>query len=171
MTASTAFVTAAPVLKASPALPSSRAPNTCAPRASAQDVVDRYFPPSRRDRAPTIEVTDVYVSLSMAPVAAFTTADKDAPLLLDYSDPNEFVPSKPTAPSAISWPSGDGRSNEFKGVASDFDQPNLKLYGPFPDFYKVSSTLYRHCDAFLPFVTVRLVRSRVRVCVRTFSFH
>lgn len=137
-----AFITATPVLSSTTASSVSSTNKCTQTRMAAQDVVDKYFPAYQRNRAPTIEIIpDTAVSLSMAPIEAYATVDKtDAPLL-DYANPNEFVPNKPVPPSAISWPSGDGRSDpNFKGTPSSFDQPNLKLYGPFPDFFKVCSS-------------------------------
>lgn len=105
---------------------------------SAKDVVDENYPLYERYRAPVITVKgDVGVSVGMEVIPAFCEIDKNTPPLLDYSDEFEFEPNKPLPPSAISWPSGDGRGNDLKGVRSFFTQPNLKTYGPFPDFFKV----------------------------------
>lgn len=151
---SPAFIPAAPL----------RAPSTSAtPRCrqgpatgvsmSAESVVDKYFPTYVRNRAPTIVITGKEsVSLSMAPIAAFTDVDKTAAPLLDYSDPDDFVVNKPVPPSAISWPSGDGRSDpDFVGVKGRFNQPNLTKYGPFPDFFKVSCHLPSHLSLYISF--------------------
>lgn len=112
--------------------------------AAAEETVEKYYPAYRRDRAPKIVISpDTSVSVAMSPVDAFTTIDKSEPSLLDYSNPSDFVVKKSTSPSAISWPSGDGRSDpDFVGVPSQFDQPNLKSYGPFPDFSKVCFYLF-----------------------------
>lgn len=113
---------------------------------SAEDVVNKYYPLRVRHRAPTITFDGVVgIRLSMKPIAAFVEVDKDTPSLFDYSDPNEFVPNKPVPPSAISWPSGDGRGVAMKGYKGFFVQPNLKEYGPFPDFYKVRLFLFSCC--------------------------
>lgn len=101
-------------------------------------VVDKYYPLYRRYRAPTIVVDgEKGISVSMAPIVAFEETDKtDAPLF-DYNG-GEFIANKPVPPSSISWPSGDGRGVAMGGTAGSFTQPNLKDYGPFPDFFKVS---------------------------------
>ena len=75
--------------------------------------------------------------MAMTFVDAFTEVDKTAEPLLDYSDEDVFVPSKPVPPSPISWPSGDGRGKECGGTDGSFTQPDLQKYGPFPDFFKV----------------------------------
>lgn len=135
-----AFVAVSPVLT-SPRV--SRPTFTTATRMSAQSVVEKYYPVYRRHKAPVIEFRgDTGIALNMVFISAFAEVDKDAPPLLDYSDPDAFVANKAVPPSAISWPSGDGRGNtDFKGVGSAFTQPNLKTYGPFPDYFKVSSCI------------------------------
>lgn len=128
-----AFVTGA-------ALPARAATNrrTC-PRMSGElSAVDTYFPVYQRNRAPTIKFDgEAGISVSMAPIRAFTTADRDATPLFSYADPDTFVPNKPVPPSDQAWPSGDGRGVPMKGTKGSFTQPNLKKYGPFPDFFKV----------------------------------
>lgn len=105
----------------------------------AKEVVDEYFPTYERNRAPTISFDgEKGVSLSMAPIQAFTEVDRNEAPLFDYSSEDDFKPNKSVPPSPISWPSGDGRGKPCQGYLSEFIQPNLKEYGPFPDFYKVS---------------------------------
>lgn len=121
--------------------PASRTRVASCPRmadSSPTAVVDFYFPVYQRNRAPTITFDgEDAVSMSMSPVKAFAEANKtDAPLF-SYADPDEFVVNKPVPPSPISWPAGDGRGNPMKGTKGSFTQPDLKFYGPFPDFYKV----------------------------------
>lgn len=131
-----AFVTGA-------ALPSRSSQNrrTCPRMSSELSPVETYFPVYQRNRAPTITFDgEEGISVSMAPIKAFVDVDKNAPPLLDYSGPDDFVPSKPVPPSAISWPSGDGRGMKIVGTKGSFTQPNLKKYGPFPDFFKVCLT-------------------------------
>lgn len=111
----------------------------------AQEVVESYFPAYERHRAPLITFDgEKGVSVAMPPVGSFEEVDKTAAPLLDYSDPDAFVPNKPVPPSAISWPGGDGRGNVIKSRTGSFTQPNLKEYGPFPDFYKVRKRLIPH---------------------------
>eukprot|EP00171_Calliarthron_tuberculosum_P002360 IDg2360t1 len=112
------------------------------------DVVTKNYPPYRRNKAPVIKFEGVDAfRISMERISAFTEVDADTAPLLDYSDPDVFVPSKPTPPSAISWPSGDGRSVSMRGTRGSFTQPNLKTYGPFPDFYKVRSCVRARATA------------------------
>lgn len=124
-----------------PALP--RATRTLAgrhatPKCSLPEV-EKNYPLHRRSKAPVISFNgDQGVRVSLERIAAFAEIDADTPPLLDYSDPGAFVPSKPTAPSAISWPAGDGRGMELSGDKGNFTQADLKKYGPFPDFFKVS---------------------------------
>lgn len=105
----------------------------------AKEVVDRNFPVYERNRAPTITFNGKEgISVDMAPIQAFCDVDRNEAPLFDYSAKDAFKPNKPEPPSAISWPSGDGRGKPCEGYVSEFTQPNLKEYGPFPDFYKVS---------------------------------
>lgn len=106
--------------------------------ADASEVVERYFPAYQRHRAPVIAFDGQQgVSVAMPPIAAFAEADRDAAPLFDYSD-GAFVPDKPVPPSPISWPAGDGRGVVLEGATKGFfSQPNLREYGPFPDFFKV----------------------------------
>lgn len=137
-----AFITATPLTlsKGKVATPSSKtvAGGPSMSLASAKETLDTYYPIYRRYRAPTITIKgDESVSVSMAPIKAFTDIEKSAAPLLDYSNPSDFVPDIPVPPSAISWPSGDGRGNECNGSKGSFDQADVKKYGPFPDFFKV----------------------------------
>lgn len=63
----------------------------------------------------------------------------DKGTLFDYDD-REFKASKVESVGAA-WPSGDGRRVEMKGTMGSFTQPNLRTYGPFPDFFKRSCEL------------------------------
>lgn len=102
------------------------------------DVVTKNYPAYRRNKAPVIEFDGSNgFRISMVRVKAFAELDADTEPLLDYSDPGVFVPTKTSPPSAISWPAGDGRGVSMRGTRGSFTQPNLKTYGPFPDFYKV----------------------------------
>eukprot|EP00177_Eucheuma_denticulatum_P004607 GFKZ01008383.1.p1 GENE.GFKZ01008383.1~~GFKZ01008383.1.p1 ORF type:complete len:143 (-),score=4.97 GFKZ01008383.1:1389-1817(-) len=138
-----AFVAPNPLSLSRPRTPKAL---TSSPRMSESSmdtdaVVNKYFPLYQRSRAPLISIDGSQgVSVSMAPVVAFTETDKTDPLLFSYDDPDSFVPNKPVPPSDISWPSGDGRSTLIKGSRGSFNQANLKFYGPFPDFFK------RSCD-------------------------
>lgn len=138
-----AFITPTPL---SLSLTPTRKPVTSSPRMSASSVdadaiVNKYFPLYQRSRAPLISIDGTQgVSVSMTPVVAFTETDKTDEPLFSYEDPDSFVPDKPVPPSDISWPSGDGRGTLIKGSRGSFTQPNLKFYGPFPDFFK------RSCD-------------------------
>lgn len=109
----------------------------------ADDVVNKYYPIYQRNRAPQISFDGQRgVSMSMAPVKAFAEVDKTEDTLFDYSDEDEFVPVKNVPPSPISWPSGDGRGKKMRGTTGSFTQPNLKYYGPYPDFYKVGWKIF-----------------------------
>ncbi len=128
---------------ATPTLPTStRRTVATTVRCSAVPEVEQYYPAYRRNKAPVITFNGSEgVRLEMTRIKAFQEVDDDTPPLLDYSDPDEFVPNKPTPPSAISWPSGDGRGVKMTGTKGSFTQPDLKTYGPFPDFFK------RSCDS------------------------
>lgn len=52
----------------------------------------------------------------------------------------QFIPNKPAPSPGAGWSSGDGRRVPMKGTTGSFTQPNLRQYGPFPDFLK------RSCD-------------------------
>lgn len=111
-------------------------------RCSVVPEVDQYYPVYRRNKAPVISFDgNDGVRLEMTRIKSFQELDNDVQPLLDYSDPDEFVPNKPIPPSPISWPSGDGRGVKLSGTKGSFTQPDLKTYGPFPDFFK------RSCDA------------------------
>ncbi|PXF49016.1 hypothetical protein BWQ96_01154 [Gracilariopsis chorda] len=108
----------------------------------AQQIVDEKYPTYARNRAPFISFDgETGIRLEMKPVQQFALVDKTTEPLFDYSDPDEFKPNKPVPPSPISWPSGDGRGKKMNGTKGYFTQPNLKEYGPFPDFFK------RSCDS------------------------
>lgn len=77
--------------------------------------------------------------LEMKRVAAFAEVDDDAGSLFDY-DVDRFIPNKPAPSPGAGWSSGDGRRVPMKGTTGSFTQPNLRQYGPFPDFLK------RSCD-------------------------
>ncbi len=101
-------------------------------------IVEEKFPTYRQNKAPVITFNgNLGIRLSMERIGAFTEVDEDTPPLLNYADPDVFIPNKPVPPSAISWPSGDGRGMKLSGSKSRFTRPNLKTYGPFPDFFKV----------------------------------
>lgn len=105
-------------------------------------VVDKYFPVYQKHRAPVIEFNGVEgISVAMPRLKAFTEVDKDEAPLFSYLGDDEFVPNKPVPPSPISWPGGDGRGNVMNGTKGSFTQPNLKDYGPFPDFFKVGFSM------------------------------
>lgn len=107
------------------------------PRCSLAEV-EKYFPEYRRNKAPVISFNgEEGIKLQMTRIKAFQEVDNDTPPLLDYSDPDQFAPAKPVPPSAISWPGGDGRGRTMTGTKGSFTQPDLKTYGPFPDFFKV----------------------------------
>lgn len=154
-----------------------------APRCELE-TVSKNFPAYRRNKAPVIEFDgDAGFRISMERVKAFAEVDADTEPLLDYSDPDVFNPTKPGAPSAISWPSGDGRTATMTGTMGSFTQPNLKTYGPFPDFFKVrflsrcASTVAFYTDeswptdaAFVRWITFyRSMRSSLESCVRLIS--
>lgn len=104
--------------------------------------VEDYFPVYKRNQAPFISFDgEQGISLQMKPVKAFQESDTTEPTLFSYVDSDTFIPSKVTPPSPISWPSGDGRGVPMSGTEGSFTQPNLKEYGPFPDFFK------RSCDS------------------------
>jgi len=79
------------------------------------------------------------VKLELKEVPVFASDDADlGETLFDY-DNGKFKPVK--APNmGIAWPSGDGRRIKMTGTKGYYAQPNLKEYGPFPDFFK------RSCD-------------------------
>lgn len=52
----------------------------------------------------------------------------------------QFISNKPAPSPGAGWSSGDGRRVPMKGTTGSFTQPNLRQYGPFPDFLK------RSCD-------------------------
>lgn len=136
-----AFTTTTPILPTSSTRRNVVTTSTVRCSASPPQV-DQYFPAYRRNKAPVITFNgNEGVRLEMTRIKAFQEVDNDTPPLLDYSDPDQFVPTKPTPPSAISWPSGDGRGVEMNGTKGSFTQPDLKTYGPFPDFFK------RSCDS------------------------
>lgn len=129
-------------------LPSSRTRHrqVCVRMSDAAKVVDDNYPVYVRNRAPFITFDGQKgISLAMKPVKQFAIVDAGTPPLFDYSAPDDFKPEKPTPPSPISWPSGDGRTVRMRGSRGSFNQPNLKTYGPFPDFFKV-------CFAFAVYV-------------------
>lgn len=107
------------------------------PRCSIAEV-EKYYPEYARNKAPVITFNGTEgIKLQMVRIKAFQEVDRDTPPLLDYSDPEQFQPVKPVPPSAISWPGGDGRGKTMTGTKGSFTQPDLKTYGPFPDFFKV----------------------------------
>ncbi|CAN8063833.1 unnamed protein product [Agarophyton chilense] len=109
--------------------------------AGAQSVVDEKYPLYARSKAPFISFNGKDgIYLENKPVKQFALVDKTSEPLFDYSDPGDFKPDKPQSPSAISWPSGDGRGISIKGTKGSFNQANIKEYGPFQDFFK------RSCD-------------------------
>lgn len=144
-----AFITATPLVTARTTAvrpTASSKPASINMQVPAADVAESFYPLYRRNRAPTIVVKgEDAVSISMAPIEAFADVDITTPPLLDYSDPDEFVPDIPVPPSAISWPAGDGRGNECNGTKGSFDQADLKKYGPFPDFFKVRFFSFFFC--------------------------
>eukprot|EP00168_Porphyra_purpurea_P011693 TRINITY_DN297_c0_g2_i1.p2 TRINITY_DN297_c0_g2~~TRINITY_DN297_c0_g2_i1.p2 ORF type:complete len:143 (+),score=55.93 TRINITY_DN297_c0_g2_i1:121-549(+) len=102
--------------------------------------VEVYYPKVKRHEAPFISFDgEKGVKLEMKRVAAFTEVDNDAESLFDY-DVDRFIPNKPEPSPGTAWPSGDGRRVPLKGTKGSFTQPDLRRYGPFPDFYK------RSCD-------------------------
>lgn len=134
-----------PAFVTGPALPASRSRShhTCPRMVGAQQVVDEKYPIYLRNRAPFIRFDgESGISLEMKPVQQFASVDKTTEPIFDYSDPDEFKPNKPVPPSDISWPSGDGRGKKMTGTKGFFTQPNLREYGPFPDFFKVRVPLF-----------------------------
>ena len=76
----------------------------------------------------------------MKPVETFTNTDPDIEqdTLFDYDD--SLFGEVKREQVGTSWPSGDGRRRGVEGTVGSFSQPNLRIYGPFKDFYK------RSCD-------------------------
>ena len=114
-------------------------------RCSMPAEVEEYFPAYRRNKAPLISFdSEVGVLLENKRVTAFKELDDEdsGPLLSGiYDEPDSFTKKHPVPPSAQSWPSGDGRKKKISGDKGNFTQPDLKNYGPFPDFFK------RSCDS------------------------
>ncbi|KAK1858559.1 hypothetical protein I4F81_001160 [Pyropia yezoensis] len=109
------------------------------PRMSIAEV-DVYYPFEKRHEAPFISFDgENGVKLEMKRVAAFAEVDDDAGSLFDY-DVDRFISNKPAPSPGAGWSSGDGRRVPMKGTTGSFTQPNLRQYGPFPDFLK------RSCD-------------------------
>lgn len=122
-----------PAFLTGPTLPLSRARvarSTCSPRKSNAPYVTAQAEGASENGAGSLPKV-------FGEPGAMTPANGTATTLFDYTTEDTFVPDKPVPPSAISWPSGDGRGKECKGTKGSFNQPNLKLYGPFPDFFKV----------------------------------
>lgn len=114
---------------------------------AAEETIDKYYPTYLRYKAPEIKIIpNEGVSMAMSTVEAFETVDKNTEPLLDYTNDDVFIPNIPVPPSAISWPSGDGRGKECDGTVGSFNQGDLRFYGPFPDFFKVC---YRIVSFFL----------------------
>lgn len=131
-----------PVAFASPVLPTRGLPRSRAsmntPRCALPEVEQNY-PEYLRNKAPHISFSgESGIFFSMERVKAFTE-DTGEPPLFNYYEKN-WSEDKPATPSPISWPSGDGRKVEMEGLISTFTQPNLREYGPFPDYLK------RSCD-------------------------
>mmetsp|Transcript_8039 Transcript_8039/g.17286 ORF Transcript_8039/g.17286 Transcript_8039/m.17286 type:complete len:143 (+) Transcript_8039:40-468(+) len=108
----------------------------------AAGVVAEKYPIYVKNKAPFIVFDPIDgeqgVKLEMVEVPAFATSDDSAGTLFDYDD-GKFKPSPPPN-MGIAWPSGDGRGTKMTGTKGYYSQPNLKEYGPFPDFFK------RSCD-------------------------
>mmetsp|Transcript_8807 Transcript_8807/g.23101 ORF Transcript_8807/g.23101 Transcript_8807/m.23101 type:complete len:143 (-) Transcript_8807:361-789(-) len=109
----------------------------------AAAVVAAKFPLVLKNKAPYIVFDPIDgekgVKLELKEVPVFASDDADlGETLFDY-DNGKFKPVK--APNmGIAWPSGDGRRIKMTGTKGYYAQPNLKEYGPFPDFFK------RSCD-------------------------
>eukprot|EP00172_Hildenbrandia_rubra_P000300 Plantae.Rhodophyta-Hildenbrandia_rubra.ctg11379.p1 GENE.Plantae.Rhodophyta-Hildenbrandia_rubra.ctg11379~~Plantae.Rhodophyta-Hildenbrandia_rubra.ctg11379.p1 ORF type:complete len:142 (+),score=4.24 Plantae.Rhodophyta-Hildenbrandia_rubra.ctg11379:256-681(+) len=138
----TAFTTALPLtLTPSPKRIHKRHPRSLKMAATTDQTITQYYPPSTRSRAPFITISPDRNSLrlEMKPVETFVNQADDKGTLFDYDD-REFKASKVESVGAA-WPSGDGRRVEMKGTMGSFTQPNLRTYGPFPDFFKRSCEL------------------------------
>lgn len=111
---------------------------------------EQYYPVYRRNQAPYITFDgNTGFKLEMKAVSSFRETDKTEDTLFNYNSDDVFEPKKTTPPSPISWPSGDGRGVPMTGPQGAFTQPNVKEYGPFPDFYKVSESVFAR-SPFLP---------------------
>nr|7Y7A_AA Chain AA, Linker4 [Porphyridium purpureum]7Y7A_AW Chain AW, Linker4 [Porphyridium purpureum]7Y7A_EA Chain EA, Linker4 [Porphyridium purpureum]7Y7A_EW Chain EW, Linker4 [Porphyridium purpureum] len=103
------------------------------------DVVNAAYPKNIKNKAPVISFDGKKgVKLEMVTLQTFAGDDSED-TLFDYSS-GKFMPQKP-ADMGIAWPSGDGRQAEMKGGKGSFNQPDLRKYGPFPDFLKRSMDL------------------------------
>jgi len=118
---------------------STRSARVCGLQMSAVEVVNEKYPLSKKHKAPVISFEgNSGLRIEMKKIEAFTEEVESTESLFSY-DNGKFQPVKPKD-MGIAWPSGDGRQVKMTGTKGSFTQPNLKEYGPFPDYFK------RSCD-------------------------